>query len=366
MDHALVLLRFVRSRTPGTSMLTPCGISPGTAAVAAHETPTKLTLLGSTEVTVFDVPGGTGTTPFEINARGTIIGVDFNASSVLVPFIRTPGGEYSTFEPPDELRPGDTEPLSITDAGVIAGYYYSDRDSAAVGFIRKTDFSLLDYQVPVNGATDTLIMDINARGDTAGVYILADESLGFVRYRNGEFARVIPPGQNNVFICAVDCLNAAAVAAGTYIDANGGPHAFFGRAQAPITTVDIPGVGNEAGVGINARNELLGVYVDSHFTVWSFIRTANGKIIKFQAPDAGITGTQAFAINDAGAVAGTYVDARSVQHAFVRMPNGQFSEFDPNGSINTAASSINNSGEVVGYFYDAQGQPHGFIWKPRQ
>jgi hypothetical protein len=80
-------------------------------------------------------------------------------------------------------------------------------------------------------------------------------------------------------------------------------------------------------------------------------------------------GTYAEAINDAGTVTGEYIDRNDVQHGFVRTPHGRVIKFDApdagsaKGSYEgTIGLAINSMGEVTGAYFDSDYVLHAFLW----
>ena len=97
-------------------------------------------------------------------------------------------------------------------------------------------------------------------------------------------------------------------------------------------------------LAINSGGTIAGFFSDSIGLVHGFLRTPDGVITVFDAPDAGTQsvpgfvptplgvlggqGTYATSINKAGAITGLYVDIANVLHGFLRAPDGSFTEFD--------------------------------------
>jgi hypothetical protein len=95
----------------------------------------------------FDAPGagaaagsGFGTFPTSISNGGIITGHDVDANNVNHGFLRTPGGEFTTFEAPGAGSAAGsgsgTFPNSVNDAGAITGHY-TDAKSVNHGFLRN-------------------------------------------------------------------------------------------------------------------------------------------------------------------------------------------------------------------------------------
>jgi hypothetical protein len=134
-----------------------------------------------------------------------------------------------------------------------------------------------------------------------------------------------------------------------------------------LTSFDAPGGGageleGTVALGINASGAITGVYSNAFGVTHGFIRTGDGSITTFDAPDAGSTspgveGTIPVSINANGDVAGICIDANHGYHGFVRSAaDGTITEFDaPDAPTNvanrgTAALGINDAGEIVGIY----------------
>jgi hypothetical protein len=109
--------------------------------------------------------------------------------------------------------------------------------------------------------------------------------------------------------------------------------------------------------------ETIGTYADSTGALHAFLRYANGKFVKYDAPGATCSGngkicTDPIQINSQGDVVGVYSDG---SFSFIRFRNGKFAVIDVPGSKTTAVNAINDLGESAGTFLDANGRTHGFI-----
>ena len=118
-------------------------------------------------------------------------------------------------------------------------------------------------------------------------------------------------------------------------------------------------------LGINAKGDLVGSYLDSADVVHGFV-LSGGLFTRIDFPGAGHTA--AYGINNRGQIVGRYVMssnffASSAQHSFV-LSNGSFANVDPPGTTGRSlASSINNSGQIIGLFRDASGR-HAYTASP--
>lgn len=122
---------------------------------------------------------------------------------------------------------------------------------------------------------------------------------------------------------------------------------------------------------VNDRGEITGYYIDANIVPHGFVRYADGHVISFDAPGAGLgyglnQGTVAYSINNRGEIAGQFEDSSYVFHGFVRYPGGTFATFDAPGAgtgpnQGTLGEGINAAGDIDGYYIDAQNVVHGFL-----
>jgi hypothetical protein len=155
--------------------------------------------------------------------------------------------------------------------------------------------------------------------------------------------------------------------------------------QPTITTIDAPHAGAIRGYGTEAiaicpAGQIAGLYADYSNAIHAYVRTTDGKITTFDAPNAaggggtiplptfGYTpGTYAVAGDACGIVTGYEIDSRNVAHGYVRGADGTFTMFDvPDAGTGylqgTFAGNMSMSGEVIaGYYIDASGMNHGFL-----
>ncbi len=119
----------------------------------------------------FEIPGSTYTCAMSINAKGTTVGVYFDANGVAHGFLRLHNGKFANLDPFGYAG----WPASINDNGDVVGYYYDGTTSH--GFIYK-DGTFASYDRP-GGRTD--LWAINNLGHFVGsvvypVDITRDES----------------------------------------------------------------------------------------------------------------------------------------------------------------------------------------------
>jgi uncharacterized membrane protein len=190
--------------------------------------------------------------------------------------------------------------------------------------------------------------------------------LGFRRDRKGRFTTVNPPGASHTIPVGI---NERGQVVGYYLDA-GGSHGFR-RDGKGLTTIDVPGAVATLALGINNRGQIAGFYVDAvdpdggipPNAVHGFVRS-KGSFTRIDIPGAGET--LASDLNDRDEIVGAYGDAEGKAHGF-RLRKGVFTTIDPPGAVDVPGSpgspgflatvpfGINNRGQVVGQYADAQG-----------
>jgi hypothetical protein len=314
-------------------------------AVSSFDASKNEYLAHAQTVTVFDAPGaGTGqlqgTVGLGITPEGAIAGAYVDANNVVHGFIRAPSGAFTTFDAPGagtgpgapvcietESCPG-TIPWGINPAGEIAGQYI-DEHNVAHGFVRFTNGTITTFDVPAAGT-----------GPGQGSY--------------GE--GISPAGE---ILC-------------TYSDASSVWHGCIRFRDGAIIVFDAPGAGIGPGQGtlvatfsgINPAGEITGYYFDGSDVVHGYVRTPDGAITTFDAPDTGaLEGTYAVSINPKGQVTGAYADASGVDHGYLRAPDGTITTFGAPGagtgsSEGTLPANINPGGEIAGNYVDSSGVSH--------
>ena len=303
----------------------------------------------------FDAPGA-GTTP----------GLYFKS---------TPAGTYGG---------QGTYAMSVNPEGAIAGSYI-DENNVGYGFVRGPDgrfTSIVDPGADQQSAyLGTFAWNINPAGVIAGNYWDTNSVRhGFVRTPNGTFANFDPSGSVSTFVCLASCINPAGTVTGAYYDAGGVQHGFVRVPRGKITEFDVPGAGTDGsqgqgnwGTSINTEGAVTGGYVTADNVTHGYVRSPDGRITKFDVPGAGTDGSQfqgtvPEAINDVGMVTGEYIDSNDVQHGFVRTPDGRIIRFDAPGAGNETGSyegtvplAINAGGEITGAYLDSNYVLHGFV-----
>ncbi len=351
-------------------------------------------------ITSFDAPGAdlnagdyNGTYPSGINALGVIAGSYQSADTVFHGFLRSPAGKFTTFQAPGaDTTAGSyngTAPSSINDLGAIAGSYY-DANGFSHGFLRSPDGNFTTFDVPGVGGYGSTPLAINLEGAIVGYYTDSTYSFhAFLRSPDGTFTTWIGPdactgnGSEGCYGSGASNINALGTIAGGFEDNSGNfvHHSYVRNAEGKLKVFDVPGAGTGSyqgtgcpgcNLGLNQLGAIAGIYSDANSVNHGFLRSADGKFTTFDAPGAGTgsyQGTGCFSdcpvvLNDWGAITGSYIDANSVSHGYLRSPEGKIVTVDPVGSTYTFPDGINDWGSITGYYLDANGVYHGFLTIP--
>jgi hypothetical protein len=243
--------------------------------------------------------------------------------------------KFTTINPTDSTY---TLPQDINPAGAIVGVYF-DPSNLSHGFLLAPDLTTFT-EIDVTGA---------GTGSNQGTY--------------------------------AGGINPAGTIVGFYIDASNVYHGFVRALDGAITTFDAPGACSsgpscsyEGTVpeSINPAGEITGYYVDAGVVYHGFVRDPRGRIMTFNARQAGTgngDGTEAYSVNPAGEITGYYIDANNVSHGFLRARDGAITTFDAPDAVTspyqgTAAYSINPGGVITGAYYGESVVVHGFLRTP--
>jgi uncharacterized membrane protein len=361
------------------------------------------------DIITVDVPGA-GTGPYQgtgcfavtdcsvlINITGAITGYFLDGNNVYHGFLRSPEGEFTTFEAPGaDTKPGDfngTLPNGINDLGAITGAYY-DANNEGHGFLRSPGGKFTTFDVTGGIIGTTTPIALNLEGAIVGYYLdQAGGFQGFLRHPDGTFETWSGPNACDA-TPATGCygtgafsINAVGTIAGGYEDNSGNfvQHGLVRNPEGDFTTFEAPGSGTGPyqGTGspgsstpVNQFGATAGYYIDADNVVHGYLRSAWGDITTFDVPGGGPQGIGCFAdcsvgLNDGGAITGYYLDANNVYHGFVRSPQGRVTTFDAPRANTTAGSysgtfpvSINDQGAITGYYLDTNNVSHGFLRFP--
>src|SRR5271167_1118915 len=282
-----------------------------------------------------------------------------------------------------------TSPNSINDLGAITGNYW-DANGFSHGFLRSPDGNFTTFDVPGVGGYGSTPLVINLEGAIVGYYSDSNYSFhAFLRSPDGKFTTWIGPdactgnGSEGCYGSGASNINAFGTIAGRFDDNSGNfvHHGFVRNAEGNLKTFDVPGAGTGSSqgtscpgcfLGLNKLGAIAGIYSDANSVNHGFLRRPDGTFTTFDAPGAGTDiyeGTGCFSdcpvsLNDWGAITGIYIDANFVYHGYLRSPEGKIVTVDPVGSTYTFPDGISDLGIITGYYVDTNNVYHGFLRKP--
>jgi hypothetical protein len=256
-------------------------------------------------------PGAAGSKLGDINNRGQIVGAYSDANAVHN-FVRGRRGEYTTFDFPGAPKTaaglGD-----INDRGRIAGFYPDDGGEYR-SFLRDRRGAFTPIENPrARGASPsgsgTAVYGINDRGVMVGAYAAGGTVHGFVRDREGKFKTVDYPGAAETVLSEI---NERGQIVGAYGDdvGSGTPHDFV-LDDGAYMSIEFPGASESFVDDVNNRREIVGYYLDAAGAVHGYLRDRRGHYSPIDHPDAAPPGSDTNGLNDRGEIVGEnyeYVD----------------------------------------------------------
>jgi len=281
-----------------------------------------------------------------------------------------------------------TGAAAIDASGAITGSFY-DSNFACHGYVRKPDGNYITFDTPLGQhgvATCPRPASINAAGVITGVEF--DQSFGcsnwpdtvggcggshgFIRHPNGAiivFDGPVDPSRSNPGTDPAG-INVHGAVVGRYWTADQGSAStsFLRSANGTFITFDAPDTNNRAtpgAVGINGEGTIVGNFIDSNYSPHGYVRTRDGTFTIIDAPEA-VNGTRIVGINSRGELAGVFW-VGNASHGYVRTRDGTFTAFDVPGDCAGCIQvvALNDKGTVAGTFLtSASGgffAQHGFL-----
>ena len=272
--------KFATIEFPGATLTTAAGIDDHGQIVGAYVDSTGQShgyLDTNGSFTTIDVPGATLTVAYGINDRGQIVG-DYVDGTGIHGFVDSKG-TFTTIDPPGARL---TEAFGINDRGQIVGIYSDSMGTH--GFVdTKNSFTAIEFP---NASNSTIPLGINDHGQIVGLW-LEDRGMGG------------PPPHG--------------LLAHSFLDSNG-----------TFTTLNPPGSTFTEAFGINNRNQIIGVYVDSvgrhgfldtRGTFTNIPLPVDGSLAESFAPSMGL--------NNRGQIAGTITDDNGTHGLIARITPDQ-------------------------------------------
>lgn len=291
------------------------------------------------------------------------------------------GASFLTFQ----VKSQATYPLSINEAGTVAGYYV-DQSGLTHGFVRYHNGSIATFDVP--GSLLTVALSINTAGVVTGYYEVPSTSKpvygipqGFVRGVNAEITTF---GNGLQFSAQPVSVNVAGEIIGNYPGTGLGSIVFVRSVTGAVSTFSLS-LGSHystIATGSNAGGAVVGYDSSQSLSLaQGFLWAGQGGLPTFAGGFtpivvSGSTGTFPTAVNADGAVVGCY-STGAVYHDFLRYRYGLIETLAIPGTVpgciagftyasglfNVVPPSItlNDQGTITGYYNSTTNSSTAFI-----
>lgn len=274
--------------------------------------------------------------------------------------------------------------LGINQDGLIAGYFGSGAmghpNKGYLLLVRHGQARYLNENWPQSAQTQ--VTGLNDRGVTVGFWSSTNnggttpvnDNRAFVSVRgafiDGDFPTDNPASPPVDQLLGVNDNN---VAVGFYNDGAGNTHAYtFDIRRNRFNEVTPSGITNPTGAAINNRGDIAGFGTDatgdaSKGQIVGYLLRRDGRVTILNVP--GSSQTQALGINDRDEVVGVYqvgTGDNAMTHGFTWTPWGGFQTGvdDPAGVGATTINGVNDHGQLVGFYTDADGNTDGLLANP--
>lgn len=361
---------------------------------------------GAGAISEFDAPPVNGvadqaTIPIGFDATGDLAGIYVDSTGKTHGFKRTASGVVTSIDVPSSGvntigTSGDTIPTFIDAAGDIAGVYV-DGNQVTHGFLLPVGGNIATFDPahlsngPGGTSPGTDFVTVNSAGGVAGTYVDVNNVVhGFVRSSDSTITIVDAPGAGASVGqgTAVYAIGSTGSVGGLYLDSNSLVHGFVRSVNGTFATFDAPLVGSGASQSpgifpfsypfqFDAAGDFAGVYLDSNYVLYGFVRSPSGVITTFTAPDAApMPASLKKSIarlsrqTKIGAKVRGFAQRRLGIHGGVssglKQSESLLAAVSLNGSLpaeidGTAGLAISSTGEITGIFTDAQAGIHSFV-----
>lgn len=262
-----------------------------------------------------DFPGGTGTNPGGINARGDVVG-NYHDSADNVHGFLWHQGSFSTIDFPGASF---TSARGINARGDIVGRILGAAADEHGFLLRDGNFTQIDFP----DASATTARGINNAGDVTGRHFdAAGNESGFV-LKDGTYHDVFFPGS-----CSTDVWmaqdNQGVLVGDICTDADGGIHGYIRNKAGAFTRVDDPHAQAPCTAvrWINESGDMVGAYANTLDDCYNFVTHGflllDGEYIDIYIPES--LSTAVFGINDDRVMVGQYTDGKGVARGFLAVP----------------------------------------------
>ena len=180
-------------------------------------------------VDTIDVPGATASTVYGINDLGQFIGLYTDAAGIQHAYVNR-SGSFANADLPDGIA---TIPLSINDAGVIAGEFIKTDGTTGYGYVQYPDGHFTLHTAPDSPPEQTFFISINNRRQILGSWFDADGfAHNFIR-RHGRYVPFDLPGSFGALYVQAETINDQGDIVGYWFDSNWVAHGFLADRPLP-------------------------------------------------------------------------------------------------------------------------------------
>ena len=300
--------------------------------------------------------------------------------AVLLAIYGVSSGESISTDPSEASNPPETPNIPPIERSVATDYTFETIDVPGVDFLELTassdfedyagntrsadgekivGFTLIDgvfttYDFP--GSQNTYFYALGNSGQAAGHYQDSDGLHHGVILEEGELRRYDFPGAVETEIYGIS--DATGALTGNWIDASGIRRGFSGDA-----IIEYPGAVATYADFVSA-NRLVGSYVDADGIYHAYFGIPDGGFTSFDLPGAAtLEYFFVHGVNDAGVSVSRAKAVGDVPRSYVGTFSGQYELRFP-GAVSTEGWNINQNGSVVGHYDTPDGRRHGFIARP--
>jgi hypothetical protein len=198
-----------------------------------------------------------------------------------------------------------------------------------------------------------------------------DANFGWVAFNGHHFRNVNFTPAEGLGSPAVNQLlgvNDRDIAVGFATDANGNNHGYtYNIRTNTFHEITINGSNSVTATAINRWGDVAGFYANPADGLTDGFVLADDNLTTLAVSGAG--STQALGINASDEVVGVYTDgsgSTATMHGFTWTPLHGFKTVDdPNGIGTTTINGVNDQGQVVGFYVDSGGNTDGMLATPR-
>jgi hypothetical protein len=252
-------------------------------------------------------PNATFTEIYTINNSNEMVG-HWSSGQLVNHGLAVINGQPNNIDDPNGVESlGGTFCGGVNSAGTIVGWYYNSTGGTNSFIYDPSTQIFTDIIYP--DATFTYTSSINDNGEIVGAYTDANGlGWGFL-YVAGTFTTILQPpnstmgvaiGNNNAGLVTVQGENSD----GTWSSYLYNPKGNGGKGS--YTLINFPNAVTSYAEAINNENTIVYAWEDSKGNVHGGVRSAAGKFLTLDEPNAGAGGTYADGINDHNVVVGTF------------------------------------------------------------